>query len=118
VALLVMRELVRFALKLPQKNFVIEVGVAPFRNMYLCMREQKLWSWLSNRLNSGMTVLANTISNLTDRPTSESVQPGSYQLKPAGRVWVWIEMVASLRGREPGSRGTYAVENRYCIFAW
>jgi hypothetical protein len=33
-----------------------------------------------------------------------------YQLKPAVRGW--REMVVSLQGREPGSRGTSAVENR------
>jgi hypothetical protein len=36
-----------------------------------------------------------------------------YQLKPAVRVWGWREMVATLREREPGNRGTPSVGSRY-----
>jgi hypothetical protein len=36
---------------------------------------------------------------------------GKYQLKPEVGVWRWSEMVASLQGREPRSRGTSAVES-------
>jgi hypothetical protein len=40
----------------------------------------------------------------------EQIAERNYQLKPAARGW--REIVASLRGRETGSRGTSAVESR------
>jgi hypothetical protein len=38
---------------------------APLLNMYISRREQKCWSWISRRLNPGMTVLTKASSNLT-----------------------------------------------------
>jgi hypothetical protein len=59
-----------------------------------------------------MTVLTRASTNLTDRLTFQFSWE-SVSLQSAVRVWGWREMVASLQGLEPGSRGTSAVGSRY-----
>jgi hypothetical protein len=87
-------------------------------------REKNLGEKSRRDLKSRMTVLARSSSELTDRPTdrptfghSVCVTDGCRELvvnqsRESVLSWQLEEMVASLRGREPESRGTSAVESR------
>jgi hypothetical protein len=69
------------------------------QKIWLPRREQISWSWILRRLKPGMTVLAKTSSNLTDRPTkvwSWAPDAGSYQDRSTDRPNVILTLTLTL----------------------
>jgi hypothetical protein len=64
--------------------------------------------------NNGVTVGSGVFCSFVQRLYDEDQQPLRESPEAAvERVGGWCEMASSLRGREPGSRGTSAVGSRY-----
>jgi hypothetical protein len=91
-----------------------------FANTYMSRMKRNLGQKSRRDLKPRMTMLARTSSSLTDRPyfsQTSCVTDDCRELVVSQwreSVWSWQleEMVASLRGLEPGSRGTSAIGSR------
>jgi hypothetical protein len=110
---------VLFGVAPPQKDRPLPScrRIPHFSNMYMS-RRKNLGQKSRRDLKQRMTVLARVSSNLTDRPTDcRAVQLCDGRLtwvvvsqsRDSVCSWQLEEMVAGLRGREPGSRGASAV---------